>query len=185
MNLALAVVLLPCIAGLMCLALRRLPIPCRVLSVAAFAAEAALAATLFARGAAPWSWDGIPLLSADGLSRLVCLGVAAFSLVTGIYSLGWFGPRGLASVVFALLVLERGVPEGQTLLTTVVLTVALSVLLHGLTSAPLVGAYHRWYESHAKVHPTAAEAAPATMPRRRRQLTTADAERLRKGEQPG
>ena len=56
--------------------------------------------------------------------------------------IGWFGPRGLASVVFALLVLERGVPEGQTLLTTVVVTVALSVVLHGLTSVPLVRAYH-------------------------------------------
>jgi NhaP-type Na+/H+ or K+/H+ antiporter len=41
--------------------------------------------------------------------------------------IGWFGPRGLASVVFALLVLERGVPEEQTLLITVVVTVALSV----------------------------------------------------------
>ena len=99
--------------------------------------------------------------------------------------IGWFGPRGLASVVFALLVLERGVPEEQTLLTTVVVTVALSVLLHGLTSAPLVSAYHRWYESHAKVHPAAAEAAPATLPRRRRHLGAADVERLRKGERPG
>jgi NhaP-type Na+/H+ or K+/H+ antiporter len=50
--------------------------------------------------------------------------------------MGWFGPRGLASVVFGLLVLERGVPEEQTPLTTVVVTVALSVVLHGLTSAP-------------------------------------------------
>jgi len=99
--------------------------------------------------------------------------------------MGWFGPRGLASVVFALLVLERGVPEEQTLLTTVVVTVALSVLLHGLTSAPLVSAYQRWYESHARVHPAAAEAAPATLPRRRRQLRTADVELLRKGERPG
>ena len=99
--------------------------------------------------------------------------------------IGWFGPRGLASVVFALLVVERGVPEGQTLLTTVVLTVALSVLLHGLTSAPLVSTYHRWYKSHAKVHPAAAEAAPATLPRRRRQLGAADVELFRKGERTG
>jgi NhaP-type Na+/H+ or K+/H+ antiporter len=96
--------------------------------------------------------------------------------------IGWFGPRGLASVVFALLVVERGVPEEQTLLTTVVVTVALSVVLHGLTSAPLVRAYHRWYESHAKAHPAAEEAAPATMPRRRRQLTRRDAERLQRGQ---
>ena len=99
--------------------------------------------------------------------------------------IGWFGPRGLASVVFGLLVVERGVPEGETLLTTVVVTVALSVLLHGLTSAPLVGVYHRWYESHAKAHPKAAEAAPATMPRRRRHLGTRRLERPRTGERPG
>lgn len=96
--------------------------------------------------------------------------------------LGWFGPRGLATVVFALLVLERGVPEGQTLLTTVVVTVALSVLLHGLTSVPFVRAYHRWYEDHAEAHPAAAEAVPTTMPRQRRQLTVADIERLRTAE---
>jgi sodium/hydrogen antiporter len=95
--------------------------------------------------------------------------------------LGWFGPRGLASVVFALLVLERGVPEEHTLLTAVVVTVALSVVLHGLTSVPLVAAYHRWYEGHAEAHPSAAEAVSATVPRQRRQLTSADLERLRAG----
>ena len=88
--------------------------------------------------------------------------------------IGWFGPRGLASVVFALLVVERGVPEEQTIVTTVVVTVALSVVLHGLTSVPLVGAYHRWFEAHASGHPAAPEATPTTMPRRKRQLTPAD-----------
>ena len=96
--------------------------------------------------------------------------------------IGWFGPRGLASVVFGLLVPERGVPEEQTLITAVVVTVALSVVLHGLTSAPLVSAYHRWYESHREAHPAAAEAAPATMPRRRRQFTASDVERFQRGQ---
>ena len=67
--------------------------------------------------------------------------------------IGWFGPRGLASVVFGLLALERGVPEAQTLLATVVVTVGLSVFLHGITSVPLVAAYHRWYAAHAEAHP--------------------------------
>ena len=89
--------------------------------------------------------------------------------VQTVLFIGWFGPRGLASVVFALLALERGVPESQTLLTTVVVTVGLSVFLHGLTSGPLVAAYHRWYTAHAGSHPAAAEATPARMPRRRRQ----------------
>ena len=92
--------------------------------------------------------------------------------------IGWFGPRGLASVVFALLVIERGVPQGETLIATVVVTVAASVVLHGLTSVPFVSAYHRWYQTHAKAHPAAAESAPATMPRRRRELTAPDVEQL-------
>jgi NhaP-type Na+/H+ or K+/H+ antiporter len=96
--------------------------------------------------------------------------------------IGWFGPRGLASVVFALIVLERGVPEMQTLLTTVAVTVALSVVLHGLTSVPFVRVYHRWYEAHTEAHPAAAEAAPATMPRLRRHLPAADLVRPGRGE---
>ncbi len=98
--------------------------------------------------------------------------------------IGWFGPRGLASIVFGLLALERGVPEGQTLLTTVVVTVALSVLLHGLSSVPLASAYHRWYESHVAVHPATPEAAPATMPRQKRQVSAADLARLGRKDEP-
>ena len=84
--------------------------------------------------------------------------------------IGWFGPRGLASLVFALLAIERGVPEGEIVLTTVVVTVALSVILHGLSSVPLVAAYHRWSEGHTAEHPSAEEAAPTRVPRRRRQF---------------
>lgn len=83
---------------------------------------------------------------------------------------GWFGPRGLASVVFALLVVERGAPQLQPLLTTVVATITLSVLLHGLSSVPLVAAYHRWYAAHVAARPMASEAASVQMPRRRRQF---------------
>lgn len=84
--------------------------------------------------------------------------------------IGWFGPRGLASLVFALLAFERGVPEGEVVLTTVLVTVALSVILHGLTSVPLVAAYQRWYAAHTAQHPEAEEAASATLSRRRRHL---------------
>jgi NhaP-type Na+/H+ or K+/H+ antiporter len=82
--------------------------------------------------------------------------------------MGWFGPRGLASVVFGLLALERGIPEAHTLLATVVVTVGLSVFLHGITSVPLVASYHRWYKRTA-APTTAAEAQPTRVPRRRRQ----------------
>lgn len=52
--------------------------------------------------------------------------------------LGWFGPRGLASILFMLLILDQfELPEEDTLLACVSLTVALSILLHGMSSAPL------------------------------------------------
>ena len=90
--------------------------------------------------------------------------------------LGWFGPRGLASLVFALIALDSGLPDAQTLLTTVMLTVLLSVFLHGLSSVPLVAAYSRWYATHSKVHPGAPEAKPIEMSRPRRQAEPAEVE---------
>ncbi|MGZ8805339.1 MAG: cation:proton antiporter [Microbacterium sp.] len=81
--------------------------------------------------------------------------------------LGWFGPRGLASVVFALMVVDSGMPDAQPLLVTVVVTVALSVFLHGLSAMPLVSIYHRWYDSHLTRHSSAVEAKPTPMPRTR------------------
>jgi NhaP-type Na+/H+ or K+/H+ antiporter len=51
--------------------------------------------------------------------------------------LGWFGPRGLASIVFAVIVLNRGVEGGGLLAMIVVCTVALSVIAHGFSANPL------------------------------------------------
>jgi NhaP-type Na+/H+ or K+/H+ antiporter len=59
--------------------------------------------------------------------------------------LGWFGPRGLASILFGLLVVEQaGMPEGNRVLEIVVLTATLSAVLHGTTAAPLAGRYAAW-----------------------------------------
>ncbi len=58
--------------------------------------------------------------------------------------LGWFGPRGLASILFVLLILEESVvPHREELLAVTVITVGLSVLLHGITAAPFANAYGR------------------------------------------
>ena len=52
--------------------------------------------------------------------------------------MGWFGPRGLASLLFALLVLEDlQVEQAEFIQTVVATTVLLSVILHGITAAPL------------------------------------------------
>ncbi len=58
--------------------------------------------------------------------------------------LGWFGPRGLASILFVLLIVEdANIPHRAEILATTVITVMLSVVLHGLTAAPLANAYGR------------------------------------------
>jgi NhaP-type Na+/H+ or K+/H+ antiporter len=51
--------------------------------------------------------------------------------------LGWFGPRGLASIVFAIIVVNKGVPGGQFIAMVVVLTVFLSLVAHGVSANPL------------------------------------------------
>jgi NhaP-type Na+/H+ or K+/H+ antiporter len=85
--------------------------------------------------------------------------------------MGWFGPRGLASIVFALIALEKGVPNRQMLFTAVMMIILLSVFLHGLSSVPLVAAYSRWYAAHLAEHPSASEAKPTIMSRQRHQPT--------------
>jgi NhaP-type Na+/H+ or K+/H+ antiporter len=54
--------------------------------------------------------------------------------------LGWFGPRGLASIVFAIIVLNRGVPNAKFLAMVVVLTVFSSLVAHGISANPLSAA---------------------------------------------
>ena len=50
--------------------------------------------------------------------------------------LAWFGPRGLASLAFATLVWAEQIPEAGTLVSVTVLTVAISLVVHGVTAAP-------------------------------------------------
>lgn len=60
---------------------------------------------------------------------------------------GWFGPRGVASLVFAgTVVVEAQPADGEAIVTIVATTVALSVLLHGLSAWPLSNLYGSWYQ---------------------------------------
>jgi sodium/hydrogen antiporter len=54
---------------------------------------------------------------------------------------GWFGPRGLASVVFALLALEELGKAATPAVTVITLTVLISVVAHGVTAEPLADRY--------------------------------------------
>jgi sodium/hydrogen antiporter len=63
--------------------------------------------------------------------------------------LGWFGPRGLASIVFAVIVVEESqLPQEHLITVAIYLTVGLSVFAHGLSAAPLARRYAKWFESH-------------------------------------
>lgn len=60
-----------------------------------------------------------------------------------ILFIGWFGPRGLASIVFAVIVMQEKLLAQQELITTVVCTILLSVVLHGITANPWVAHLQR------------------------------------------
>jgi NhaP-type Na+/H+ or K+/H+ antiporter len=78
--------------------------------------------------------------------------------------MGWFGPRGLASVVFTLLALEEIERAGAMLVETVTWTILLSVVLHGVTASPLAARYGASIARAGKIP----EKAPAGEPRIRR-----------------
>jgi NhaP-type Na+/H+ or K+/H+ antiporter len=62
---------------------------------------------------------------------------------------GWFGPRGLASIVFMIIVLEDGdLSHVSGITAAVVFTVVLSVYAHGLSAQALTDRYARWYRAH-------------------------------------
>jgi NhaP-type Na+/H+ or K+/H+ antiporter len=98
-----------------------------------------------------WAVAGYAILS---LTLVRMLPVAIAMLGTDarpqtLAFLGWFGPRGLASIVFAVLMVEESgtLPHENLLLTTIYATVGLSVLLHGLSAAPLARRYGTWYSA--------------------------------------
>jgi NhaP-type Na+/H+ or K+/H+ antiporter len=65
--------------------------------------------------------------------------------------LGWFGPRGLASIVFAVILIDEAkLPHLHALLLAITVTIALSVYAHGLTARPLTERYVRWWSSHPR-----------------------------------
>jgi sodium/hydrogen antiporter len=104
------------------------------------------------------SWAGLvyALLSLT-VFRMVPVGIvmlrSGFRWPT-ISFVGWFGPRGLATVVFALIALEslELTASGRQVLATVALVVLASVVAHGLTAGPLGRRYGDWVR---RTHPSA------------------------------
>ena len=97
----------------------------------------------------PLSWE-VALYALLSLTLIRMLPVALSLYGTHLRGVsvlfaGWFGPRGLASIVLGLIVVEEAplLPGRDEIEAVVALTVLLSVLLHGLTAVPLSAAYAR------------------------------------------
>jgi NhaP-type Na+/H+ or K+/H+ antiporter len=71
---------------------------------------------------------------------MLCLTGVGMRLDSKLF-IGWFGPRGLASIVFVVMVIGERLPGGETLAAVVTCTVAISIVAHGLSAVP----YADWY----------------------------------------
>lgn len=103
----------------------------------------------------PLSWE-VALYALLSLTAIRVLPVALSLLRTRLAGVsvlfaGWFGPRGLASIVLGLIVVAAAprLAGRDDIEMVVALTVLLSVLLHGVTASPLSAAYARRVERMA------------------------------------
>ena len=98
----------------------------------------------------------VPLLPALALAAIVifvarplAIGIvlrrAAVSNAARAF-IGWFGPRGLNSLLLALLVIQNGVAGGEFLLAVTGVVVTVSVVFHGASATPLSALYGRAVE---------------------------------------
>ena len=90
---------------------------------------------LFADGWAAVGIVAFTLLLARPIAIWIALaGCGVDSFTKGF--MAWFGPKGVATMAFALFVLGEGIPDGQRIFSLAALTVFASILLHGLTDTP-------------------------------------------------
>ncbi|TCI04087.1 sodium:proton antiporter [Corallincola luteus] len=101
-------------------------------------------ATVIAQSIPAFSWH---ILLYSVLSLTVIRMLPVFLVLSGLKMpareklfIGWFGPRGLASIVFAVIVLDTHLAGATTITMTVACTIILSVLGHGLSANPLIAA---------------------------------------------
>lgn len=93
---------------------------------------------------ATWS-DLVFAVLALTVARMVPVAVALLGSGADratVLFVGWFGPRGLASVVFMLIAVDAlDTTDGRRVLSAVSITVALSILAHGVSASPLARRY--------------------------------------------
>lgn len=96
--------------------------------------------------------EGLPALAFVAIVFLLARPVAVFVALLGTRTdnptrlfMGWFGPKGVATMTFALLVLDQNIASGERIFDLVALVVFCSILAHGASDTP--GA--NWIAGHA------------------------------------
>ena len=85
--------------------------------------------------------DGLAVVGIVAFTLLVARPVAVFVALAGSRQvdieqkafMAWFGPKGVATMAFALFVLGSGVPEGERVFNIAALCVLVSIIAHGVT----------------------------------------------------
>jgi sodium/hydrogen antiporter len=87
--------------------------------------------------------DGLAALAVAAFTLLIARPIAVFFALAGSpldsttkAFMAWFGPKGVATMAFALLVLAENVPAASQMFYIAALTVFVSILAHGLTDVP-------------------------------------------------
>jgi sodium/hydrogen antiporter len=88
--------------------------------------------------------DGWAAVAVAAFTLLVARPVAVFTALTGSRQvdtldkafIAWFGPKGVATMTFALFVLGSGVAEGERIANLAALVVFVSIIVHGLSDHP-------------------------------------------------
>jgi sodium/hydrogen antiporter len=109
--------------------------------------------------------DGLAAVAVAVLTLVVARPVAVFAALAGTrvsrsakLFMAWFGPRGVATMAFGLLVLGKHVPGGERVFQIAALTVLLSVIAHGLTDTPGV----EWIAARSQEEDVGGAAPPAS-----------------------
>jgi NhaP-type Na+/H+ or K+/H+ antiporter len=103
---------------------------------------------LFGDGAAAVGVVAFTLLVARPVAVMLALIGTRTDLVTRAF-MGWFGPKGVATMTFSLLVLGEGIADGERIFNIAALAVLVSILAHGLTDVPGSNAIARHAERAA------------------------------------
>ncbi|MEA2058516.1 MAG: cation:proton antiporter, partial [Actinomycetota bacterium] len=110
-------------------------------------------ALLLAPALSDLSWD-VALYALLSLVLIRPLAVAISMFRSGkraptVAYLGWFGPRGIASIILALIVIKKfALIHEDFIVLIMTFTVAASVYLHGITAWPGSNAYANWYQAN-------------------------------------